>query len=93
MKHYNVKITGNVQDVGLRASCMRKAQELGVFGFARNELDGSVYLEVEGEDVKVEEFLEALRSGFGNIQVNFSEVIESPPKGYTVFDIKFGKTG
>lgn len=35
-------ITGNVQGVGLRFSTLKKAKEVGVTGWIKNELDGSV---------------------------------------------------
>ena len=47
--HYNIKVTGRVQGVWFRDSTRQKALELGVTGFVRNEADGSVYVEAEGE--------------------------------------------
>lgn len=49
MEHWNIRISGKVQGVFFRASTREKAQELGVRGFVRNESDGSVYIEAEGD--------------------------------------------
>ena len=47
MEHYQFRITGKVQGVFYRQTAMEKATELGLKGFARNEPDGSVYIEAE----------------------------------------------
>ncbi|MCB0495024.1 MAG: acylphosphatase [Cyclobacteriaceae bacterium] len=44
-----IKVTGRVQGVFFRASTRDKAVELGLYGFVRNEPDGSVYMEVQGD--------------------------------------------
>lgn len=62
-KNLKVKIHGSVQGVGFRFWAQDKANEFGVRGFARNESDGSVYVEVEGEGEGVEKFLEWCRTG------------------------------
>ena len=53
--HYNIKVTGKVQGVWFRDSTRRKADELCVTGFVRNEADGSVYLEAEGTHEALEQ--------------------------------------
>lgn len=45
MKHISIRIYGRVQGVGFRVSAQKKADELGITGFVRNEPDGTVYLE------------------------------------------------
>ena len=49
MKHLTVRIFGDVQGVGFRFWAKQCADELGIKGFARNEKDGSVCVEAEGE--------------------------------------------
>ena len=57
MKHLSIKIWGRVQGVGFRYAAQQEAQKLGVTCFARNEQDGSVFIEVEGDKEKLEKFL------------------------------------
>ena len=58
VKHLNIKIFGQVQGIFFRYSAQQKATEFGVNGFARNEDDGTVYIEVEGEEEPLKKFLE-----------------------------------
>lgn len=57
MKHLKIVVYGIVQDVSFRNSAREEAEKLGVQGFARNEPDGTVYIEVEGAPDKLEKFL------------------------------------
>lgn len=57
-KHLNIKISGQVQGVFFRHSARQKAKELGITGLARNEPDGTLYMEAEGEEEKLKIFLE-----------------------------------
>ena len=57
MKHVNIKIHGEVQGVGFRDATYWKARKLYVAGFVMNEPDGSVYIEAEGDEKAIEEFL------------------------------------
>ena len=75
----NFEIHGFVQGVGYRYYAYRKAIELGLAGFARNNYDGSVTVEVEGEKNIVMEFLGLLkigpsRSNVEQIITDFSDI-------------------
>lgn len=59
----NLRITGHVQGVGFRMSMVRKAQELGVTGWARNRRDGSVEAVVQGAPAAVEAMVAWARRG------------------------------
>ena len=63
MKHYNLKITGRVHGVWYRGSARDKARQLCVKGFARNEDDGSVYIEAEGRESNLAQFIAWCRKG------------------------------
>ena len=54
---------GKVQGVGFRFYTQKKARELGIQGFVKNILDGSVYVEAEGTEEKVDEFILWINSG------------------------------
>ena len=58
-----VRISGKVQGVYYRASARQKAAMLGVNGFIKNEEDGTVSMEIEGEPEAVNEMIEWCRHG------------------------------
>jgi acylphosphatase len=56
-------ITGRVQGVGYRDWAMATAQRLGLRGWVRNRVDGSVEALVVGDDDAVGRMIEACRRG------------------------------
>jgi acylphosphatase len=56
-------VSGRVQGVFYRATCVRKAQELGITGFARNLPDGRVEVLACGAPPGVEAFVQWLWEG------------------------------
>ena len=54
------KYFGNVQGVSFRYTASSIARMYGLSGFVRNEIDGSVYLLVDGADDEVKAFLREL---------------------------------
>ena len=57
-RHY--RFTGIVQGVGFRFRCFSIANELKLTGFVKNEYDGSVSMEVQGEGMQIERMIEKL---------------------------------
>ncbi len=49
MKRLELQIHGQVQGVAFRWSAQRKAQALGLTGWVRNRIDGTVLLVAEGD--------------------------------------------
>ncbi len=58
-----LKIYGKVQGVFFRDSSRFKAQELNLFGWAKNESDGTVKIVAEGEDKNLKIFVEWCKYG------------------------------
>ncbi len=56
-------VSGRVQGVFYRATCVRKAQSLGLTGFARNLADGRVEVLACGEAAAVGQFIDWLWVG------------------------------
>lgn len=75
-----IKVTGKVQGVFFRASTKEKADQLGIKGWVRNEPDGSVLIEAEGEKSVLHEFKEWCSVGPSSAHVK-ETVIESIPEG------------
>ena len=56
-------VTGAVQGVGFRDATRRRAGELGLMGWVRNEPDGSVGVHAEGEPAAIDALLAFLHEG------------------------------
>ena len=54
MKHLDIRVRGRVQGVCFRESTRQEAQRLGVAGTVRNEPDGSVFIQAEGDEKPLE---------------------------------------
>ena len=76
MKHLNLKITGEVQGVFFRREAKKKADQLGLGGFAENREDGSVYIEIEGAESLLEEFTNWAKNGPSLANVGEVEITE-----------------
>ncbi len=57
MKHLIIKIYGDVQGVGFRDAAYWTARKMHVAGFVMNDPDGCVYMETEGEEAALNDFL------------------------------------
>lgn len=88
MRHFNITITGRVQGVGFRYSAYHEALDLGISGFVKNMPDGSVYIEAEGEDSTLEEFVEWCKQGPGLAYVKDIFVQEAPLSYFQGFEIR-----
>lgn len=87
MKHIDIRITGKVQGVSFRATTKAVADQMGVRGFVRNEKDGSVFIEAEGDDVLLEVFLEWCHEGSDRSKIEQVEVTPGTLKNYQNFEI------
>ncbi len=83
-----LKISGRVQNVGFRFHTRKKAQELGISGFVKNELDGTVYAEAEGEEEPLDKFILWCRQGPSWARVDHVNIQTSPVQGYDGFVVK-----
>jgi acylphosphatase len=52
-----------VQGVGFRYETLIKARRVGLKGIVRNEADGAVYIEAEGPEEGLNEFIEWCKKG------------------------------
>ena len=76
-----IKIHGQVHGVGFRDAAYWKARKLHVAGFVMNETDGSVYIEAEGDEAELNEFLMWCRRGPWPAQVDKVDVEWGEPSG------------
>jgi acylphosphatase len=73
-RRIRVVVHGRVQGVGYRWHAVQSARELGLSGWVRNDLDGSVEAAAAGPAEAVAKFLEALQRGPGRGYVSGLEV-------------------
>lgn len=83
-----IRVYGKVQGVGFRYYTQKKAMELDITGFVQNRPDGSVYIEAEGEEEKLDAFILWCNEGPGWARVTNVKVQQTPPFGYNDFVIK-----
>lgn len=83
-----INVYGMVQGVGYRYNALQKANELGLKGFVKNRVDGSVYMEVEAEDALLQEFLFWCRQGPSRSRVDKVNVLDIPFSNYSDFKVK-----
>jgi acylphosphatase len=81
-------IEGRVQGVGFRFVARNQARARGVKGFVRNECNGDVYIEAEGPQDKVTDFISWCRVGPPAARVTNLKIEEGVPKNFSVFDIQ-----
>ena len=86
-KSYQIRIQGKVQGVFYRHSAQTEAKRLGLAGIARNESGGSVYIEAEGSEETLKQFVEWCNEGPASADVSNVEFSEQKPKNYPGFSI------
>ena len=76
-----LRIRGRVQGVCFRYFTLRTAQRLGIAGYVRNEPDGSVLCEAQGEAAKVAALVAEVRHGpeFARVDDVVSESLKPDP--------------
>ena len=89
MINYNIIIKGKVQGVWFRKYTQDVAYSLNLTGFVRNCDDGSVFIEVEGNQETLEVFMDRLR--IGPHRANVTEIIcnKSRLKSFTKFVVAY----
>jgi len=84
----HIVIMGRVQGVGFRYFAISWAERLGLTGFVRNNYDGSVETEVEGDRSAVEEYITQMKLGPRWSRVTDVKVEYKPYEGiYKNFDV------
>ena len=86
-KHFSIRLSGKVQGVFFRAFVKEKAEELDIAGFVRNESNGDVYVEAEGEADVLETFVNWCKQGPRLAIVTSCEVTPGELKNFREFMI------
>ena len=83
-----IKIHGRVQGVGFRYSTYKKALSIGLKGYVKNLQDGSVFVEAEGDEDAMNEFIAWCRQGPPLARVTRLDVNNNTLAGHENFGIR-----
>jgi len=89
IKHFSISINGLVQGVSFRWAATRIANNLDIRGFILNKPDGSVYIEAEGEENDLQEFIEWCKVGPERAIIDNCTVKENKLNNYTSFEVRY----
>lgn len=86
MKHLDIFVFGKVRGVWFRASAKHIAENLGIKGYARNE-GKFVFIEAEGEDAELDNFIEWCHQGPEGAVVDRVDFKEGRLKSFREFSV------
>lgn len=84
---WNIRVEGKVQGVWFRKHTLETALQMGIRGWVRNELDGSVAIAAEGTKDQLEAFVLWCRRGAPLAVVQRVAVTIAKPQGFQDFKI------
>ena len=70
MRVLKAKVSGKVQGVWFRKYALDSARDIGVVGMVKNLVDGTVLVNVSGDDENLRKFKELLENGSPNSRVD-----------------------
>ena len=86
---HKIIVSGLVQGVGFRYFVLRNAMDLGLKGYTKNQYDGTVLTEVEGEKYLIEELFNKLKVGSMHSDVRDIKIVWKSYAGeFATFEIK-----
>ena len=88
MKRLVIIVSGRVQGVFYRASTKDQAGLLGVNGFVRNEANGDIYIEAEGDEAQLEKLLTWCHKGPPRSIVQKIITLEKELIGFKNFEVR-----
>lgn len=87
MKSLQIIVTGRVQGVFFRVSTKAVADQMGIKGIIKNLPDGTVYIEAEGNDLMMQDFIDWCNYGPDDARVDDISITEIEFKNYRNFDV------
>ncbi|MCD4747404.1 MAG: acylphosphatase [Bacteroidales bacterium] len=86
-KLLNILISGDLRDAGIRFHTMQAAYKYGVRGTVRYIEDYSIFIIAEGEEDKLNNFVNWCKRGPLGVRVDKVEIEEGEIKNYKKFDM------
>lgn len=87
--NYKILVKGRVQGVGYRAFVSKVARGFGLKGYVKNQPNGTVQIEAEGNRETLDKFVTTCKIGPGWATVEKINFIETPIQGFREFNIKY----
>lgn len=87
MKAIQIVVSGKVQGVSFRLSTKVVADQMGVKGIVKNQSDGTVYIEAEGDEMILDFFTDWCKSGPDGADVEDIEIKDIEIKNYSNFAV------
>ena len=89
-KALHVTLYGNVQGVGFRYFTKQNANRLGIVGWVKNQMDGTVEIWAEGREYKLQKFLDTVREGPSHAHVRNADVKwKEPQEEFSSFRVRY----
>ncbi len=82
MPRIRLVVKGRVQGVGFRHFARKQAESLGVTGYARNKMDGSVEIEAQGPKESLNQFVGTIHAGPSSAEVFEVTILDVPEKAF-----------
>ena len=90
MRVLKAKVSGKVQGVWFRKYALDSARDIGVVGMVKNLVDGTVLVNVSGDDENLRKFKELLENGSPNSRVDRIDYSwEDSSVEYSTFEIEY----
>lgn len=87
-ERWRLMVEGDVQGVGFRSSCSRRATDLGLSGWVRNLSNGRVEVQAEGDPLALNELRLWCERGPAGAHVRLVRFSHLPVTGDDWFDVK-----
>ena len=88
LRNYRIQVKGKVQGVAYRFNTLIKAQGLGLNGYVKNDFQGGVLIEAEGDEEAINKLINWCQVGPPLADVTELMVEEIETKNYSSFEIK-----
>jgi len=87
MQTVQIQVFGRVQGVYFRASTKQQAESLGICGWVRNEVDGSVQIEATGSKEQLDQLMNWCQKGPDFARVDRMEIKNMELKSFDCFEV------
>ena len=89
LERWQLIIEGEVQGVGFRNCCRRRALELGISGWVRNRRDGTVEVQAEGAPHSIAELRAWCEQGPRRANVRQVQAVQMQINGDDWFEVRY----